>query len=306
MGQLISIVIPTYNRANDLERALKSVLAQTYPYWEALVIDNCSSDNTDDVIKSLRDPRIKLFKINNGGIVAASRNLGIKNAVGDYIAFLDSDDWWLPQKLEKSLAYLREGADIVYHDLFLVFKSNQRCFYRKARTRDLTSPVFNDLIINGNALNNSSVVISRKVINEIDGFSERRDLVAIEDYDGWLRAAKVTERFKKVPYTLGYYWKGGGNLSNPLRTLKTIETFERDYAGEISRLDLQLHCNWLHYLKGRSNYCLGFYDAAKISLKLVLVRKASWMLKIKSLYMIIGGTMRMFFYALGIKLNNDD
>src|SRR3989338_2810117 len=102
MKPIVSIVIPTYNRACDLERALKSVLAQTYSNWEALVVDNHSSDNTDDVVKSLNDSRLKLFKIHNDGVIAASRNAGVKHATGEYIAFLDSDDWWMPQKLEES------------------------------------------------------------------------------------------------------------------------------------------------------------------------------------------------------------
>lgn len=92
MSKLVSIVIPTYNRAQDLERALKSLLAQTFCDWEALIVDNYSKDNTDELIKSFNDPRMKLFKIHNQGVIAASRNVGIKNAKGGYVAFLDSDD----------------------------------------------------------------------------------------------------------------------------------------------------------------------------------------------------------------------
>ena len=94
-----------------------SVLNQTYLNWEVLVIDNYSTDNTDALISEINDIRIKLFKIRNEGVVAVSRNLGIRNSSGEYIAFLDSDDLWLPKKLEISIKFLKQGADIVYHDL---------------------------------------------------------------------------------------------------------------------------------------------------------------------------------------------
>ena len=103
---LVSVVIPTFNRAKDLERALRSVLAQTHTNWEVLIVDNYSEDNTDEVIENLNEPRITLFKIHNHGVIAVSRNWGIQHARGKYIAFLDSDDWWTEKKLSESVQYL--------------------------------------------------------------------------------------------------------------------------------------------------------------------------------------------------------
>lgn len=294
MQPLISIVIPTYNRARDLDRALQSVLAQTYSHWEVLVVDNHSSDNTDDLIKRCNDSRIQLFKIHNDGVIAASRNLGIKQARGEYVAFLDSDDWWTPKKLEESLKYLEQGADVVYHDLFLATKSGQRLFWRKARTRDLKSPVFDDLIINGNALNNSSVVASHKLLNEINGFSEDRVLIAVEDYDAWLRIAKFTEKFKRIPQTLGYYWAGGGNISNPDRMLKTLNALEERYANAMNKFNECHNVCWPIYAKGRAYYRLGSYEMAKKVLAQILFRRAAFKFKIKSLYMFLIGSVRIF------------
>lgn len=282
MHALISIIIPTYNRARDLYHALRSVLAQTYPTWEALVVDNYSSDNTEDIVKSFGDPRIQLFKIHNNGVIAASRNLGIKHATGEYVAFLDSDDWWIPQKLEESLKYLEQGADVVYHDLFLMTRHRQKIFWRKAHTRDLRSPVFNDLIANGNALNNSSVVVRKKLIDEIEGLSEDHDLVAIEDYDAWLRIAKFTEKFKKIPKTLGYYWEGGGNTSNPHRIINNINAIEARYADAIFGLGV----DWLNYVKGRSYYRLRHYETARKHLASICSR-APFFMKVKSRWMLL-------------------
>lgn len=295
MKPLVSIVIPTYNRARDIDRALRSVLAQTYSHWEALIVDNHSSDNTDDVVKSFSDSRIRLLKIHNDGVIAASRNLGIKHARGEYIAFLDSDDWWMPQKLEESLRYLVQGADVVYHDLFLVTRSDQRIFWRKERTRRLKPPVFRDLLVNGNALNNSSVVVRKSIFQKIGGMSEDIALVAMEDYDAWLRAAKFTEKFKRVPRTLGYYWANGGNISSPERTIKFLDAFEERYAKDINDLSPGAGFWWLNYARGEAHYSLRSYAMALKHLKRFHWGQIRPLSMIKALWMIL---LIKFPYAL--------
>ena len=286
MRPLISIVIPTYNRARDLERALKSVIAQTYPNWEALVVDNHSSDNTDDLVRDLNDSRTKIFKINNGGVIAASRNLGIKHAKGEYLAFLDSDDWWTPKKLEESLKYLEQGADVVYHDLFLARRAGQRIFRRTGCVRELKSPAFDDLMVNGNALINSSVIARTKLLRAIGGLSEAAASIAMEDYDAWLRLARITERFKLVPKTLGYYWKGGGNASNPGRTIRYLDAFEKQYANDINRLSVAASIWWIPYSKGRAYYRLGSYAMAKATLARIHWRRVPLAVAVKTLWML--------------------
>src|SRR3990172_8575884 len=120
MNPLVSVVIPTYNHARFLGRALQSVLDQTYTNWEAIVIDNHSQDNTDEIVDSFRDPRIILLTIYNNGVIAASRNMGIRAAKGEWIAFLDSDDWWTPNKIQVCLEQINDKVDLVYHSLKLV------------------------------------------------------------------------------------------------------------------------------------------------------------------------------------------
>jgi glycosyltransferase involved in cell wall biosynthesis len=104
---VISVIIPTYNRAHLVGRAIRSVLAQTFQDWELIVVDDGSSDNTEEVVCSFQDPRICYIshEVNRGG--SAARNTGIKVARGEYVSFLDSDDEWLPEKLEKQLACFR-------------------------------------------------------------------------------------------------------------------------------------------------------------------------------------------------------
>ena len=121
---LVSVIVPTYNRAYCLDRIVQSVLDQTLSDWELILIDNHSSDNTDELVSNYKDPRIKYIKIKNEGVIAASRNKGIRNSSAKYVALLDSDDWWMTDKLEKSIRALDDGADLVYHD-FLVSLNNE-------------------------------------------------------------------------------------------------------------------------------------------------------------------------------------
>ena len=118
MDYLVSIIVPTYNACEYIQQTISSVLFQTYHNWELLIIDDCSSDNTISIVKEFAEsnPRIRYFSTNqNTGSPSQPRNIGIEQAKGDYIAFLDSDDIWLPNKLEEQLAFMQEyGYDFVY------------------------------------------------------------------------------------------------------------------------------------------------------------------------------------------------
>jgi glycosyltransferase involved in cell wall biosynthesis len=287
VDSLVSVVIPTYNRASDLKRALKSVLYQTYFNWEVLVIDNYSTDGTNELISEINDARIKLFKIKNEGVIAASRNLGIRLSSGEYIAFLDSDDFWESEKLKVSLKFLKEGADIIYHDLYLFKTITQNIFIRKAKTQVLTTPVYNNLIAKGNALNTSSVVVKRDLLFKINLFSEDKDLLAMEDYDAWLKISKFTNKFTRITQTLGYYWIGGGNTSNPELTLKNLDKFEKEYKDSIAGLKLYKDIYWLSYVRGKQNYLLGRYNLAIDNFERILFMHRGHSYKIKALFMII-------------------
>lgn len=262
---LISVIIPTYNKACFLGRALESVLSQTYSNWEILVIDNHSIDHTDDVIKGFVDPRISFFKIHNNGAIGVSRNIGIKHAQGKYIAFLDSDDWWVPKKLDIALHFLEQGADLVYHDTFVVKKIGQKCFFRVGGKHDLQKPIFNDLILNGNPIIGSSVVTRKSILLEIQGQTEDVEMEA--DYDTWLKIANITESFKKIPQILGYYWVGGGNTSSPDRSLMVLNAIEKKYKKNIKNLIGVEHPWWCNYLRGRNHYLLDQHVEAEEAFK---------------------------------------
>lgn len=111
MKPLVSIIMPTYNCAEFIEESIISVIKQTYTNWELIIIDDCSTDNTEEVVKKYckRDSRIKYLKLDENSGAAIARNKGIEQAQGKYIAFLDSDDLWMEEKLEKQISFMEQN-----------------------------------------------------------------------------------------------------------------------------------------------------------------------------------------------------
>lgn len=109
MNDLVSIIMPSYNTDKFIAASIKSILAQTYKNWELIIVDDCSTDNTDTVVTSFNDDRIKYFKNKKNSGAAISRNRALRKATGRWIAFLDSDDIWHPKKLEKQIAFMKKN-----------------------------------------------------------------------------------------------------------------------------------------------------------------------------------------------------
>lgn len=132
---MISVVIPTYNRAQTLERAIGTVLQQTYKDIECIVIDDASTDDTQEVLLNCRDPRLKYKKLGQQHGACYARNCGIAMSQGEYIAFQDSDDIWLPNKLERQMEFLAAmQADIVFCQMISENLVNGRRFYFPAKS----------------------------------------------------------------------------------------------------------------------------------------------------------------------------
>ena len=109
---IVSIIIPTYKRVEKLKRAIDSVLSQTFTNWELIIIDNHSLDGTKELVDDYNNPKIKMLLIKNNGNIAKSRNLGIKKSNGKYLALLDSDDLWVPNKLQICINALKKKNNI--------------------------------------------------------------------------------------------------------------------------------------------------------------------------------------------------
>lgn len=110
MNDLVSIIMPSYNTASYIRETIQSVLDQTYQNWELIIVDDCSTDNTDEVIASIQDERIRYLKNEKNSGAAVSRNRALREATGRWIAFLDSDDLWMPEKLERQVLFMKRNG----------------------------------------------------------------------------------------------------------------------------------------------------------------------------------------------------
>lgn len=215
---LISIVIPTYNHAHFLERALQCIYDQTYNNWEIVLVDNHSEDNTAGVVSRFQDGRIKHLLIRNNGIIAASRNLGIQNASGEWIAFLDSDDYWQPDKLEVVVRNIAadKDCDVFCHDEMMVnIKTGEK---KMLHYGPYTADFYQTMLVYGNRLSTSATVVRTSFLtNNTLLFSEDPDLVTVEDYDLWLNLARLGARFLFIPEIKGEYVIHANNSSAQLQ-----------------------------------------------------------------------------------------
>jgi len=229
---LVSVIIPTYNHAALLEKALQSVAAQTFQDWEAIVIDNQSTDRTKDVVESMRDPRIRYVAFSNRGVIAASRNLGIRMAAGSVIAFLDSDDLWYPTKLSVCVEFIEHGADAVCHGLWI---RKDGFLDTKLSPKPTSRNCYGTLLYQGNTMiATSAVMIKKQCFDRYGVFSEDPLLVTAEDYELWLRLSKHTVRWGFMPEVLGEYTVHGENASgNVQKQMLAEERIVMKYFKEI-------------------------------------------------------------------------
>ncbi len=123
---LVSVVLPAYNRASCIERSIRSVLAQTYSDFELIVVDDCSADNTEEVVAAIDDPRLTYIRLEQNAGAAGARNAGIRRAKADFIAFQDSDDVWMPHKLETQMQVMLQASAKVGVVYSRFFRCNER------------------------------------------------------------------------------------------------------------------------------------------------------------------------------------
>ena len=304
---LISIVIPTYNHANFLGRALKSVVDQTYTNWEIIVIDNHSTDHTNEVMEVYSDPRIKYLKINNNGVIAASRNMGIQEANGEWIAFLDSDDWWTEDKLQECFKAINDNVDFIYH--YLEISSNKPRYLRRRliKTPQVNAPVIKDLLVNGNKIHNSSVVVRKTLLLEIGGVNESPDVIAAEDFDTYLRIAAITDNFICLPHSFGYYFVHDTNTSSIAR--KDMSISARNVVASFYNLlddqeKIKLKASF-DYSRGRFNYSNGNYQEAIKNFLYAISHHKNFSFRIKALIFLSGLVVLKLPYNFVRHFNKD-
>lgn len=190
----VSVIIPTYNRAALLIEALNSVLAQTLQDFEILIVDDGSTDDTQvRLVSYLTDSRIRSIRQDNGG-PAKARNRGIEESRGEFIALLDSDDLWLPEKLDKQVAFLRAHPEIglVYTDVIWIEADGSVANPQPIKAKRRFPTYYEDLMFENVIYGSDSAVIVRAAILKEQALYDI-ELPTLEDQDLWLRLSACTE-----------------------------------------------------------------------------------------------------------------
>lgn len=224
---IVSVVIPTYNRADLLRETLASVMAQDFPAsdLEVIVVDDGSTDNTAQSVRAFDRP-IHYLQQQNSGRPAVARNAGVRAARGRYIAFLDSDDLWAPAKLRRQVAVLDRQQEIgLVCTNALVLRETRRAPEERFHedSRELRGADALPVLLGGNFIICSSVLLRAEVLRRAGDFCEERALRGLEDYDLWLRCAAVAGVCYLPEPLVTYRLAAGDNLSSNQRRLEFAE-----------------------------------------------------------------------------------
>lgn len=262
MQPRISVIVPTYNRADLLSQAMASVLGQSYGDFELLVVDDGSTDNTAEIVAGTGDPRVIAISQEHSGLPAVARNAGMRRAAGSYIAFLDSDDLWLPDKLAQQVALMdaSPALGLSYTNCYR-FASDPKMHEPAPllRPQEMLSGNVFDQLYGQPKIPNLTVMLRSAVIAEVGCFDEDPRLKANEDYEYWLRiAARYPIGHLAAPLAL-YRAHAGGISKAVIATshakLYMIAKLDRLYPETTTRMAGKRK-RWLasiHYLLGRGH-----------------------------------------------------
>lgn|GEM_PF-1209031 len=249
---LISIIVPTYNRASLIEEALNSVFNQTYEHFELIVVDDGSTDDTAEKLKKFQaDQRFTLVRQENQG-QAAARNRGLEIAAGEYFCFLDSDNFWPNFKLEEqvSIALNSPEFDVIYGDIIVVDGSGTEISRRNMPRK---SGRITEWLLRDNSISMNTVMFKRRCYEEMGGMKVSHR--AAEDYELWLRySTRFT--FKYVERFWVYYRVFHERVSSDAaRTLQVneeiLETFRKDFPSSLSAKQFDSGMSFFYLRKAR-------------------------------------------------------
>jgi glycosyltransferase involved in cell wall biosynthesis len=247
---IVSIIMPTYNRANTIGMAIESVLKQSFNNWELLIIDNESTDNTKNLVDgfSWNDNRIKYFYVKksiNPGI-SDYLNYGITIAEGNYIARLDDDDeWYDPDKLKKQVNFFNNNQDYVLTGGGAIMVDGNRKVIYKFFKREHDNEIRNNALL-ANPFWHNTVLFRKNEAAEIGGY---KNLRFVEDWDLWLRLGKAGKLYNFREY-FSLYMNAGQNLSvsNQKLAAKTILNLISSYKNEYPNYWKAKVLNFMQYL----------------------------------------------------------
>lgn len=227
----VTVVTPSYNAEKLIGRTIQSVLDQTWQDWELLVIDDCSTDSTREVVTAyaLQDARIRLIALdNNHGAPAAPRNIGVREAKGHWIAFLDADDIWHPEKLALQLAAADAKSGEFISSQMKDFWDDTLLYFSPVSASPIEAVTFAQQRIKGR-IPTSSVLVTHALMLKFP-FNEDIRYKAVEDYHCWLRILRSGVKHWKVEYPLLSYRRIAGQISgSKRRMLERMHMLHREF-----------------------------------------------------------------------------
>ena len=298
MSVYFSIIMPNYN-SKFLERAIRSVINQSYYNWELIIIDNFSINHPEEIMKKFQDKRISFLKFKNNNNIAKSRNYGINKSKYNWIAFLDSDDVWEEDKL----FYVKENIkksnpDLVHHGMN--FLPKKMGFIKKTiddKSKKIDKPIYDTLLKFGNKIANSSVVVKKEKLLQIGLISELGLKYSWEDYDCWIRLAAKENNFSFINRKLGSCWNGEGRVSNNYQSYKNCKNFMKIYRKElkINNQNKEIRPKWIsriysNFFFDKKNFFRAYY---------FLIKSKDF--KIKTLFKILYIFILVFILKICIK-----
>ncbi len=252
---LVSIITPTYNRAHYLKYAIDSVLAQTYTEFELIIIDDGSTDATATLVEPyLSDSRFKYIKTSNQG-QALARNTGLEHAKGEYISFLDSDDRWFADKLEKSVNTLKNNSqfDILYADRLTIDGVGEGSVTSSYNIKRYSGRI-SKYLLRDNCVSFSTTLVRHMCFDEMGGFNPEDRLN--EDYDLWLRFS-TQYQFYYLRDNLSFYRVSDGQVSDNaedrlLANEALLNEFIAKHVNLLSQKDIKQ--GWCYFYTRKGNY----------------------------------------------------
>ncbi len=249
---LVSVIVPTFNRKELLKETVESILSQSFANFELIIIDNMSEDGTKQYVENILDKRVKYLRNANGGIIAINRNLGIKNALGKYIAFCDDDDLWLPEKLSEQINVMESDADAALcYTNAQSFKDVNIIIENKVFKKEYFTSHYRKLL-RGNVIPTSSVLLRREVTEIVGKFNENIRLMTVEDYDFWLR---IAHQYKLIYINLPlikYRINNNGNLGvkskNALRNALVLKGIMKEHKLSAREKYKYIFIQYVRYL----------------------------------------------------------
>lgn len=243
---LVSVIIPTYNRAQLIGRAIQSVLNQTYKNFELLIIDDGSDDNTEDVINAFADARIFLFKHEKKCGANVARNTGVKIAKGEYLAFLDSDDEWLPTFLESVLDKFQNDKTLgaVYTRAGYITPTGQ---FKESYRFNIEGFVYSEALAQGYLSHMITIVIKKRSIDLLGDAPFDPSFSVCDDDDFCFRVTKcnkiglIAEPLAIIHNDGGFERLTGNRIAYAQGWLKLIRKYENDIIRECGNRTLSYH-----------------------------------------------------------------